>query len=384
MAETKNARKKARREHARIARARSRRRQVVAGALAVALVAGLAATFLGIRFLQVREREGLVYVELQLEGFSEPAATALAEILRAEIAADAGTPSDRDGTVLRLFEPDDPPRHAPQPDVIVGPGGAAIAWDPYILALDRRRIALPPGATLDQLEAALETGRAPAGSRATPPLVVAGDHRRDFTAFTAYLAGELLPEAGVEDLRTTTVAAPAADAAEAERLLATLDPVAETVTAWTDAAVLAGNWTNVDRVGLGRAVTEGDGDAFFVPRSFVKQLAFSDAFNLRITPLPVAPGRRSGQAVGTMIGVSPGAGPRRAAHVAVRDRLIAGDVQREIETATAWSPVVLDGPPVNAAHRAVVRMFAVTARRTDLSRWNGESALIERFHRRLR
>jgi hypothetical protein len=287
-------------------------------------------------------------------------------------------------------------------DVIVAPAqygsdrDRLVAVDPYLLTLDRRAGTSPlqePGNNLSDLTAwlgSLDTG-------ARTPFVIAGEREQDFAAFILYLSGELLGQDAREsllgELRNASLAARgerapteamAGDVEAIEALLEELTPVLDHLAAWKEAEILAFNWTNWDRIALEQSIRDAQAAVAFHRRSELESLSWEEKFHLRVRLPPVGPSRRLYSMVGYGISVTSGEGPRADAAEAVTALLRNPGTQEAIESETAWSPVALEGTPINREHRDVVRWVAGAQEYLLLEPAVVEHPLFRRTHQLLR
>ena len=388
MAETRNARKKERRRTTRESVARRKSgRLIVTGLIAATVLLAGTVVLIGYN-RQVSLRMGQILVAVD-PGFRarHPALRAIHESL---IRQEAASLPDPEAPVLRFADADALPRHQPEADVVLGPTGQAVAWDPLVLATDQRRLQLPERLTLEQLAAALggigvdntDDGRVQQGS-----LVVAGDDPVVFAALIMYLSGEILGDNALRDLHRHL--AQPSEAGEGSQLdwLDRLSPVLERLSAWRSSGILAENWTNVDAASLRNLLRQQRVNpryaAFLMPRSRLSGLSFEERFHLRVVALPPSETSRSVRAIGSVAGVSPAAGPRNDAVGLLVEHWHAGPVQERIERDTPWTPVVLEGAPLNREHRDMVRAYRIAGVRVNLTTVGTDHPLLSGMRREL-
>ena len=342
---------------------------------AVAIVA--VATFSVIRRVAETRRLQEIRVEVDLPGAPQ-LESLVTNTLRGTVAApdDESTlivsTKDRTADSSQVKDPGaGEPSRSSQPDVRVGYVNSAsarlIAFDPYVLVVDQR-------VGSDLLNAAFSLAdfadaAAAAGVPTRLPLAVAGDEPVDFAAFLLYLAGELLPSerfdtivASLRDSAQLRSAEPAASAtamseAEFAEAIAALAPVLALLDSWRRRGILAVNWTDWDDVAVRQALRGGGSVAAFRRRGELTAVGHTDAFSLRTARLPVGEGRRSYRLYGTAVAAAPADGPRADAAPLLTDVLLSGSVQDAIERETAFSPVALEGDPLNRSHRDIVRWY---------------------------
>jgi len=237
-----------------------------------------------------------------------------------------------------------------------------VAIDPYVIVADTRAGTSPTAdgsATLGTMTTWLES----VSATTRTPLAVAADEPSDFAAFVLWLAGELLPSqdySGMMDTLSEWSLNENVDAGSESRVAAlagSLEPVVGLLSRWRADGVLASNWTDWDRIAVRSALTQAGVALAFAPRSSISELAFDERFHLRTHRLPAGDDRRSYAMLGRAVGVVAGSGPRSDAAAAVAGMLRSEVVQREIEAVTAWSPVTLEGSPLDREHRDVVRWY---------------------------
>lgn len=352
---------------------------------AVAVVA--VATFAVVRRVAESRRLREIRVEVDLPGASQ-----LESLVTNTLRGTRGSLEEGSTVVVSTHDPEaapgrerdpgspGPSRSWQQADVRVGyvdsASGRLIAFDPYVLVVDRRfgsdllDAAFSLSGFADAVLAAGAAGASgSAGGAATTrvPLAVAGDEPIDFAGFLLYLAGELLPSerfaglvASLHEWAEQQVPERADGRGAEEDLSAavsTLSPVLGLLDEWRNRGILAVNWTDWDDVAVRQAIRGGESVAAFRRRSELTALGHTDAFFLRSERLPVGEGRRSYRLYGRAIGAGPGRGPRADAAQLVTDVLLEASVQTAIERETAFSPVVLEGDPLNRSHRDVVRWY---------------------------
>ncbi len=290
---------------------------------------------------------------------------------------------------------------------LAGGGAAVVAADPYVLIVDPRAgVTVDPTRSLQEL---LDNAGA-VGSRAGTgrvPLIVAGDDALDFAAFLLYMASETLDSTDFETLRETLAASlsgaaegarPTDDTAAVNRhLLELLEPVIARIRGLEAAGVLADNWTDLDAAGLAdalRSTAEVGTDPenartpapiiAFARRSALKRLDWDEGFFLRVVRPPAGEGRLRYRVFAKLIVVTPGAGPRATDADEIAALLHAAVAQTAVETETVYSPVVLEGDPINREHRDVVRAIRVAEQLVAIDAGLAQDANVLNLHRLLR
>lgn len=169
-----------------------------------------------------------------------------------------------------------------------------------------------------------------------------------------------------------------------EKLLEALSPVVSLLEEWKERGILAFNWTNWDRIAVRHAQRTGRAAAAFQARSTYKAQTWDEAFHLRLHQLPVGPERRTYRMIGRAVSAMPGEGPRADATEAARHFLRSRGTQHTIESQTDWTPVAIEGSPINREHRDIVRWFEGASEYIVLSEDVASHPLVERLHRLLR
>jgi hypothetical protein len=249
-----------------------------------------------------------------------------------------------------------------------------------------------PGATLDALAAWLsELNR-----DAWIPMVVAGDEELDFAAFILYLSRELLePEQaailGGELRRFATAAGRRGDGGDAdvaperiEELVEMLQPVTALVQEWKERELVVFNWTNWDHIALRQAQLDGRAAVAFQRRSDFKDRQWEEAFYLRLRLPPVGPDARAFRMIGGAVSLTEGEGPRADAAEALQDLVLASELQHGLEAESPWSPVRLEGAPINREHRDVVRWYQSSEAYWPIDERTAAHPLFRRMHQVLR
>ena len=381
---------------------RRRRTRILLGVVGVLAIIAIAAGAAG---LLRQRRLGEVYVDLSpLRSHdggapTDSVARIVAEALEAAGQSEPGqaTPAPR----VVGTDPGNPRNDDEEIDVRVGPASSGIiAHDPYVLAIDNRLIELPSDLTLPLFESTLLS----IGPNVTP-LAVAGDEPVDFASLVVYLAGEISPTASYDSLREQlfdsvvegsetgratgsdperNVPGGGAGSIDTDRLVAELQPVVDLLSRWKDAQLLVFNWTDWDAAALQDAIAGERAGVYFLRRSTLKQLPWSERFHLSVHRLPTGADRRSYRQIGRALGVQPASGPRRDAAGHVSQMVRSDPVQSRIESQTPWSPVALDGSPINREHQDVVRWYSNAAAYTMIDADVAESELFRRIHAVLR
>lgn len=212
--------------------------------------------------------------------------------------------------------------------------GITIAADPYVFVYDHRFGTPPDPLSIPEFSSYLVAIPRSFGF----PLVVAGDEE-DFAALYLYLREELNGSGMVLEL----------------------------LQAWRDAGILPQNWLDYDETALLDTIRSGGAATYIMRRSAVKALPKEERFYLRIRGLPVGEGNLQTREVGSRFELVPGSGPRNDAFQAVAALLLTDEVQTRLEEETVWSPVALEGAPLNREHRDIVRRLRTSAEFIDVT-----------------
>lgn len=269
-----------------------------------------------------------------------------------------------------------------------------LAMDPLVLVFDNRYVA---GAdeyydrdsfSILELESLVSSGQPTEGSPSRSALVVAGDDPETFAAFVMALGGELLDEDTYERAASLLSAPPGEGFTDDDTRPTDLEdafaPVIGVVLGWRSRGILPANWTDLDTTAVDYILSRGDAAAAILFRSVLDDYSFDERFHLRSAPTPVGPGRSDIRIVGRAVSLVAGSGPRADALESVSAALLDGTVQRRIREETSWTPVALEGPPIDREHRDLVRWYGRADRFTTIDTTMAAHPFFDRLHFLLR
>jgi len=264
-----------------------------------------------------------------------------------------------------------------------------LASDPFLLFLDDRTDDHPFAQNGASLIETSEWLRSLDRDRWIP-LVVAGEEDLDFAAFTLYMAGETLaPEAFtavLQDLQEDLASVDAETATETElaALLAAFAPVVERLSSWVAEGILPFNWTNWDYIAVRQAQDNGRAALSFQRRSRYKERSWQNRIHFQPILPPVAPDRRSYQLFGQGLTLWRGGMDQSAQGQRLEAAVLADPIQNQIEMESSWTPVALEGTPVNREHMEVLRWLRNAEEYIVIDRALADHPLFSRLHRLLR
>lgn len=275
-------------------------------------------------------------------------------------------------------------------DTVIAPVNTAldtafyIAIDPFVLIANNLAGNSPaeiPGATIGELASwlgGLDTD-------AWTPLTISGDEKLDFAAFIMYLAGEMLDVPSFDAL-WSYVSDPVyrEDADAVDQFLPSLSPVVERIQAWRSAGILADNWTDWDHLAVRQRILDGRAAVTFSLRSAYKGFEWQDQRNLSLLRLPTGEKRRQYRMIGRAIAMIRGEGPRADGFEPMLEVLRGSILQLPIEEHSLWSPVAIDGAPINREHRDIVQWFRGASGYLAIDQRIADHVLFERLHILLR
>ncbi len=258
-----------------------------------------------------------------------------------------------------------------------------ISQDPYLIISDKRleNTETLSNSTLHEFTQWLSRQYQNTSRR----LIIAGNNPLDFASLICYLASELLTSADFRDLYTYIQSShEIASQEDIEEHLEVLSPVINLLTQWKEEELLPYNWTNYERIAARTALNNNTASAVFAARSFYKSLTFNEQFHLETYLPPTGVGRRNYRLTGQSISIQPGNGPNSETVHNVSGLLLSADVQESIESETLWSPVSLEGLPLNRPHRDIVRWFRSAEDFIEVTPQIAEHPFFQRLHQVLR
>lgn len=263
-----------------------------------------------------------------------------------------------------------------------------VAVDPFVVVFDNRFVAgadeyyLRDGFSITALASLVLPEEVPEGS--SYPLVLAGDDPETFAAFVMFLGGELLDEDTYERAASLLSAPPGEGFTDDDTQPTDLEdefaPVIGVVLDWRSRGILPANWTDLDTTAVDYILSRGEAVAAILFRSVLDDYTFDERFHLRSAPTPVGPGRSDIRIVGRAVSLVAGSGPRADALESVSAALLDGTVQRRIREETSWTPVALEGPPIDREHRDLVRWYGRADRFTTIDATMAAHPFFDRLH----